>query len=302
MAPELIRDPRVWQRRCVAAREAGRRIALVPTMGYLHEGHLSLVREARRRAGEGGLALASIFVNPTQFGPQEDLARYPRDLAGDLEKCGAAGADWVLAPEPGDVYAPAHETWIEVEGVSQGLCGEKRPGHFRGVATVVAKLFNLTRPHVALFGEKDFQQVAVIRAMVRDLNFDVEIVGMPIVREADGLARSSRNAYLSADERRRALSLSGALREARDRAAAGERDAAALRAGAEARLAAAGARVDYVEIVDPVRLRPVTRLEPGSVMLVAAYLGATRLIDNLRLLEAADDLRPLEAAGGPRGA
>jgi pantoate--beta-alanine ligase len=280
---ELFREPREWQRRCVAAREAGRRIALVPTMGYLHDGHLSLVREARRRAGEGGLAVATIFVNPTQFGPNEDLARYPRDLDGDLAKCAAAGADWVLAPGADAVYAPAHETWIDVTGVARGLCGDRRPGHFRGVATVVAKLLNLTRPHVALFGEKDFQQLQVVRAMVRDLDFDVEVVGMPIVREADGVAMSSRNAYLAADERERARSLSLALFEARDRVAAGERDAAALAARARERIAEAGARVDYVEIVEPAGLRPVARAEPGSVMLVAAFVGRTRLIDNLRL-------------------
>jgi pantoate--beta-alanine ligase len=172
---------------------------------------------------------------------------------------------------------------VAVERVSQGLCGAARPGHFRGVATVVAKLFNLSRPHLAFFGEKDFQQLAVIRAMVRDLAFGVEIVGMPIVRERDGLALSSRNAYLSPADRERALALSRALREAADRAAAGERDAERLRAGARERLAAAGARVDYVEIVEPSALAPVARAEPGSVMLLAAFVGATRLIDNLRL-------------------
>jgi pantoate--beta-alanine ligase len=281
--PELFRDPAAWQRRCEAARAAGRRIALVPTMGFLHEGHLSLVREARRRAGPDGLAVVTIFVNPTQFGPNEDLARYPRDLAGDLAKCGAAGADWVLAPEPGAVYAPGHATWVEVAGVSEGLCGAKRPGHFRGVATVVAKLFNLTRPHVALFGEKDFQQLAVLRAMARDLDFGIDVVGMPIVREPDGLAMSSRNAYLSPEERARALALSSALHEARERVAAGERDVAALVARATGRLAAAAARVDYVEVVNPDTLRPVAVAEPGSVMLVAAFVGKTRLIDNLRL-------------------
>jgi pantoate--beta-alanine ligase len=283
MAPELLRDPRAWQRRCAAAREAGRRLALVPTMGFLHDGHLSLVREARRRAGEGGLAVVTIFVNPAQFGPKEDLARYPRDLDGDLAKCAAAGADWVLAPDAGAVYAPGHETWVEVTGVSQGLCGERRPGHFRGVATVVAKLFNLTRPHVALFGAKDYQQVAVIRAMVRDLDFDVEIVAMPIVREPDGLALSSRNAYLSPDDRVRARALSAALFEARDRAASGDRLAAPLVAAARARIAAAGLKVDYVELVDAATLAPLPRAEPGSVLAVAAFAGATRLIDNVQL-------------------
>ncbi len=281
-APELVRDPGAWQRRCREAREGGRRIALVPTMGYLHEGHLSLMREARRLA-DGHLALATIFVNPTQFGPSEDLARYPRDLAGDLEKCGRAGIDWVLAPEPGDVYRPGHQTWVEVTGVSQGLCGASRPGHFRGVATVVLKLLHLSRPHLALFGEKDWQQLQVIRAMVRDLDLDVEIAGLPIVREADGLALSSRNAYLSPEERRRALWLSRALFEARDRAGRGERDASALAAGARRAIEAAGLRVDYVEIVHPETLQPVGEAAPGSRMLVAAFAGSTRLIDNLGL-------------------
>ena len=295
MSTELIRDPREWQRRCCAALEEGRRLSLVPTMGFLHEGHLSLMREARRLAdavagsrGEGParkpLALATIFVNPTQFGPAEDLGRYPRDLEGDLAKCSAAGIDWVLAPErPGQVYAEGHETWVEVERVSQGLCGEKRPGHFRGVATVVTKLFNLTRPHAAVFGEKDWQQLQVIRTLVRDLDFAIEIVGVPIVRERDGLALSSRNAYLSPDERRQALALSRALFEAQERAAGGERDAAALVAGAAQTLVAAGARIDYVEIVHPTRLTRVARAETGSHMLVAAFVGATRLIDNVAL-------------------
>jgi pantoate--beta-alanine ligase len=285
--PELITDPAAWQARCRADREAGARIALVPTMGYLHDGHASLLREARHRADASlrrGVALATIFVNPTQFGPNEDLSHYPRDLEGDLAKCAAAGIDRVLAPaDPAQVFAPGHQTWVEVERASQGLCGASRPGHFRGVATVVAKLFNLTLPDVALFGAKDFQQLAVIRAMSRDLAFGVEIVEMPIVRERDGLALSSRNAYLSAGERTRALSLSRALFEARDAAAEGERDVERLRARARERLVGAGVRVDYVEIVDPDTLVPVARAAPGTVMLVAAFVGSTRLIDNVRL-------------------
>jgi pantoate--beta-alanine ligase len=223
-------------------------------------------------------------VNPTQFGPTEDLSRYPRDLDGDLAKCAAAGIDRVLAPaDPGQVYAPGHETWVTVERASQGLCGASRPNHFRGVATVVAKLFNLTLPDVAIFGEKDYQQLAVIRTLVRDLSYPIEIVGMPIVREPDGLALSSRNAYLSPADRPRALSLSHALFAARDEVARGDRAAPALRARARQAIEAAGARVDYVEIVHPATLAPVERADPGSVMLVAAFVGTTRLIDNVRL-------------------
>jgi len=221
--PELVTDPAAWQARCRADRESGKRIVLVPTMGYLHDGHLSLMLEARRLATPRGVAVASVFVNPTQFGPTEDLSSYPRDLQGDLEKLGRAGIDRVFAPtDPAQIFAPGHETWIVVEKVSQGLCGGSRPGHFRGVATVVSKLFNLTLPHAALF-------------------------------------------------------------EARDAAARGERDAARLRARGRERLEAAGARVDYVEIVHPITLAPVERVEPGSIMLVAAFVGATRLIDNVRL-------------------
>ncbi len=283
-AAELIRDPAAWQARCLEARAAGRRLTLSPTMGFLHEGHLSLMREARRRAGPGGLSLVSIFVNPAQFGPGEDLGRYPRDLAGDLAKCARAGVDLVFSPErPEQLYPPGFQTWVEVTGVSQGLCGARRPGHFRGVATVVLKLLNLTRPEVAFFGEKDWQQLQVIRALARDLDLGVEIVGMPIVREPDGLALSSRNAYLSAEERVRALSLSRALQEAAGRAAAGERDPAALAAGARRRLEEAGVRVDYVEVVHPETLQPVERAVPGSRMLLAAFAGTTRLIDNLAL-------------------
>ena len=286
-APQLFTDPAAWQVRCGEARDSGQRLALVPTMGYLHDGHRSLLREARRRADQGGkrgLALASIFVNPTQFGPGEDLSRYPRDLSGDLATCEEAGIDLVLAPpDPALMFAPDHQTWVEVERASQGLCGGSRPGHFRGVATVVAKLLNLTRPHLAVFGEKDWQQLAVIRAMVSDLAFGVEIVGMPIVREADGLARSSRNAYLQPGQRQAALALSRSLFEARDAVAAGQRQVAALTGAARARLAAAGARLDYVEIVHPLTLRPVAEAVPGSVMLLAAYIGTTRLIDNLVL-------------------
>jgi pantoate--beta-alanine ligase len=263
-----------------AARARGERIAFVPTMGALHEGHVSLLREGRRRGDK--LAL-SIFVNPAQFGPKEDLSRYPRDLPGDLAKAAAAGTDVAYCPEPAGVYPPGYQTYVQVREVEQGLDGGSRPGHFVGVATVVCKLFNVVRPHVALFGEKDWQQLAVIRRMVTDLEMGVEIVPMPIVREPDGLAMSSRNAYLSPDERRRALALSRGLGAARARVEAGERDAAVLVATARAALEPEVDRVDYVELRDAATLAPVARLEREGILLVAAFLGATRLIDNLRL-------------------
>jgi pantoate--beta-alanine ligase len=284
---DLVREPRTWQARCFAERAAGRRLVLVPTMGYLHAGHLALLREARQRADEGGrrgLVLVTIFVNPTQFGPNEDLARYPRNLQGDLARCSEVGVDAVLAPErPDQIYATGHQSWVEVEGGSQGLCGARRPGHFRGVATIVTKLFNLTRPHVAVFGEKDWQQLQVIRTFVRDLDFAIDVVGVPTVREPDGLALSSRNAYLSADDRPRALAISGALRHAQERSRGGERDVARLVAEARQRLEQAGARIDYVEIVHPTTLEPIAEAAPGSRMLIAAFYGTTRLIDNVAL-------------------
>jgi pantoate--beta-alanine ligase len=263
-----------------AARARGERVAFVPTMGALHDGHVSLLREGRRRGDR--LAL-SIFVNPTQFGPSEDLSRYPRDLPGDLAKAASAGTDVAYCPEAGDVYPLGFQTYVQVREIEQGLDGGSRPGHFVGVATVVCKLFNVVRPHVALFGEKDFQQLAVIRRMVADLDLGVEIVGMPIVREPDGLAMSSRNAYLSPDERRRALALSRALDAARGRADAGERDAATLVATARAALEGQVDRVDYVELRDAETLAPLARLEGAGVLLVAAFVGGTRLIDNARL-------------------
>lgn len=279
--PRVIRTPGEMTAWAEAARARGERIAFVPTMGALHEGHVSLLREGRRRGDR--LAL-SIFVNPTQFGPKEDLTRYPRDLAGDLAKAASAQTDVAYVPEVRDVYPPGYQTYVEVRDVTQGLDGASRPGHFTGVATVVCKLFNVARPHVALFGEKDFQQLAVVRRMAADLDIPVEVVGMPTVREPDGLAMSSRNAYLSPDERRRALALSRGLFAARDRAAAGERDAAALVATALAALEGSVDRLDYLELRDADTLAPVgARLERPGVLLVAAFVGTTRLIDNVRL-------------------
>ena len=267
------------QRRAQAERARGRTIALVPTMGYLHEGHLSLLREGRRR---GDLLALSIFVNPTQFGPTEDLERYPRDPEGDLAKARACGVDLAFLPEAVDMYRPGAQTFVEVRELAQPLCGRTRPGHFAGVATIVAKLFHLCQPQVALFGEKDYQQLAIVRRMVRDLDFPVEIVGMPIVREPDGLALSSRNAYLSPDERTRALALSRGLEAARARLRAGERDGARLSEAARSILAPAATRIDYVELRDAEALVEVARLDPGAraVLLAAAFFGRTRLIDN----------------------
>ncbi|MBL8917037.1 MAG: pantoate--beta-alanine ligase [Archangium sp.] len=278
--------PLVWKTpeevRAWVASQRGKRIALVPTMGFLHDGHLTLMREGGRRAE---LVTASIFVNPTQFGPKEDLSRYPRDPEGDLKRCASAGVVGVYMPEPSSVYPSGYQTYVNVEEVSQGLDGDKRPGHFRGVATVVTKLLALFRPDVALFGEKDWQQLQVITRLNADLELGVEIVGMPTIRESDGLAMSSRNSYLSADERKRALGLSRGLFAAQKLAAGGEKDVSKLLAAIRAELAAVNAREDYVEICDASSLKTLSTLSPGQRArgLVAAFMGSTRLIDNLAI-------------------
>lgn len=258
----------------------GKRLALVPTMGFLHDGHLSLMREGGTRAE---VVAATIFVNPSQFGPTEDLSRYPRDPQGDAAKCESAGVSLLYTPEPSTVYPTGYQTWVTVDEVSKGLCGDRRPGHFRGVATVVAKLLALFQPDVALFGEKDYQQLQVIRRLNADLELGAEIVGMPTVREADGLAMSSRNAYLSPEERQRALALSKGLFAARDAAAGGEGRAATLVGLVQAELARASVREDYVALCHAESLTPLEVLEPGvpGRLLVAGFLGKTRLIDNL---------------------
>jgi pantoate--beta-alanine ligase len=278
--PPIIGAPAEMAAWSDAARGRGERIAFVPTMGFLHAGHTALMDEGRRHGAR--LAL-SIFVNPTQFAPGEDLDRYPRDVPGDLAKASAHGVDVVFLPTPATMYPPGHQTTVQVHELERGLCGETRPGHFVGVATVVCKLFNIVRPHVAIFGEKDFQQLALIRRMVRDLDMPVEIVALPTVREADGLAMSSRNKFLSPDERVRAVSLSRALVAARAACAAGNREAANLVAGVRAALAANVTRVDYVELRDAETLRPLTTVERPAVIAVAAFLGRTRLIDNVRI-------------------
>ena len=279
MPPLVLRTAAETAAWAESIRRSGRRLALVPTMGYLHEGHLSLMREGRRRAD---VVAASIFVNPTQFGPTEDLSRYPRDMEGDLGKCASAGVEAVFAPEPAEVYPPGFQTYVEVAQVSQGLCGARRPGHFKGVATVVTKLLCLFRPHVALFGEKDYQQLQVIRALERDLNLGVEILGRPTVREPDGLAMSSRNAYLSKEDRQRALALSRGMSAAQALFRSGTREAPALVGAVRRELEAAGLREDYVELVDATSLTPLSAVTPGQParLLVAAFVGTTRLIDN----------------------
>ncbi|MBX3026237.1 pantoate--beta-alanine ligase [bacterium] len=259
-------------------RSAGRRIGLVPTMGYLHAGHLSLVAEARRRAET---CVASIFVNPLQFGANEDLDRYPRDLPRDREAVRAAGVDVLYLPTAAEMYPAGFQTEVAVTRVSAGLCGASRPGHFRGVTTVVSKLFNAVKPHVAVFGEKDFQQLAVIRRMASDLDTGIEVVGAPIVREPDGVAMSSRNAYLSQSERLAARCLPRALAAARQVVADGARDAAAVVAAARAVLdAEPAARVDYVALVDSDSLEPITRIADRALLALAVFIGRTRLIDN----------------------
>ncbi|MDD2456823.1 MAG: pantoate--beta-alanine ligase [Kiritimatiellae bacterium] len=270
-------DMRQWSRERQAA---GKSVGLVPTMGCLHRGHLSLVAEARKRSDA---VAVSIFVNPTQFGPNEDFDKYPRDPARDAELCRGAGVDALFMPPPSAMYAPAASTSVIEERLSAGLCGARRPGHFRGVCTVVAKLFNIVLPDVAVFGQKDFQQAAVIRQMARDLDFPVEIVTAPTVREPDGLALSSRNAYLTPAERLRALGVSRALRSAAAALAGGAVEADTLRRAMAEELQRHGLRPDYTEIVNPASLDPVSEARPGDVALVAAYCGKTRLIDNLVL-------------------
>jgi len=265
------------------ARERRGEIALVPTMGYLHEGHASLMVQARRRAAT---VVVSIFVNPTQFGVNEDLDSYPRDLERDKRVALEAGVDVIFAPKAADMYPEGYQSYVNVEELTRHLCGASRPGHFRGVTTVVAKLFNIVAPKVAIFGNKDFQQLAVIRRMVRDLNMDLEIVGMPIVREADGLALSSRNAKLDAVQRGQALCLSRSLAAARAAFRDGEKSVAGLRKAALAVIAAeSAAELDYLEFRDPDSLVPLEKADERTLLALAVRVGAVRLIDNCILGE-----------------
>jgi len=264
-----------------AARFGGLRLGFVPTMGALHQGHLSLVRAARAQCDA---VAVSIFVNPTQFGPNEDFSKYPRTLERDRELLDKESVDLLFVPALEEMYPPGATTWVEVAALGDKLCGKSRPGHFRGVATVVSKLFHIVEPDLAFFGQKDAAQVAVIRRMVRDLNFPLEVVACPIVRDDDGLALSSRNAYLSPQQRKSALVLSRSLLEIRNSFAAGETTAAALvETGVRLFAQEPAVRLDYLQIVDPDTLEPVKAITRTSLVAVAAFVGQTRLIDNLLL-------------------
>jgi len=263
------------------ARRDGKRLGFVPTMGALHEGHLSLVRAARARCE---MVAVSIFVNPLQFGPSEDLAKYPRTFERDVELLEREGVDVLFAPTPEEMYTAGAVTYVAVEGLSEKLCGRSRPGHFRGVTTVVAKLFHIVEPDLAFFGQKDAAQATIIRRMVRDLNLPVEIVVCPIVREPDGLAMSSRNAYLSPQQRRSVLVLHRSLTEVKNRFDQGERNVANLiEVGKRVLAEEPGVRLDYFEIVDPATLDPMKGLTSAALVAVAAFVGSTRLIDNIEL-------------------
>ncbi len=265
-----------------AVRAARQAIGFVPTMGYLHDGHGSLIERAR---AEAGLVVVSIFVNPTQFGPNEDYDRYPRDFDRDRQLCERAGADVVFYPDEREIYPPGFSTVVDVAGITARLEGEHRPSHFQGVTTIVAKLFNVVMPDRAYFGEKDYQQLQVIRKMVRDLHFPVEIVGCPTVREPDGLALSSRNAYLGPSERRQATVLYRALQEAQALAMLGERDPKALEAELQRTLETEpNLKVDYAVVVDAVTLEPLRLIDREARALIAARLGGTRLIDNAAIV------------------
>jgi pantoate--beta-alanine ligase len=278
--PPLITTTVEETRQAIAvARARGKRIGLVPTMGALHAGHVSLIRTAR---AENGFVAVSIFVNPTQFGPREDLSRYPRPFEQDVKICTEEKVDLVFHPTPEIMYPPSFETYVEVHDLQKVLCGASRPGHFRGVATVVLKLFNIVAPDVAYFGQKDAQQARLLTQMVRDLNVPVEITWCPIVREADGLALSSRNVYLDADQRKNAPVLFRTLQTIRQRIDAGEREAVTLLTEAHAMIEATpGTRIDYLSIVDLDRLQPIERLKGRVLIALAVYFGATRLIDNV---------------------
>ena len=259
-------------------RNEGTRIGLVPTMGYLHEGHLALARKARDLAD---IVVVSIFVNPTQFGPGEDYERYPQDMERDVRLLTELGVDITFAPKASEMYSPGYQTYVEVRDLTQPLCGRSRPGHFLGVTTVVSKLFNIVRPHTAVFGEKDYQQLITIKRMVEDLNMAVEVVGHPIVRESDGLAMSSRNTYMTNEQRQTALRLNRSLKEAEQLVAAGERRSEVILARVREYLdEGSGLRIDYADLRNPRTLQEVASVEGPTLLAMAAYIGKARLLDN----------------------
>ena len=275
---KIIERAGEMQQYAESLRNSGKKIAFVPTMGYLHRGHLSLMEEGRKL---GDCLVTSIYVNPTQFGPAEDLSKYPRDFDRDESLCRGVGVDVIFYPGDREMYPEHYQTYVDLEGVTNNLCGLSRPGHFRGVATVCAKLFNIVKPHVAVFGKKDFQQLVVIKRMVEDLNMDLEILGMPTVREQDGLAMSSRNTYLKPEEREAALSLSRSLKMAKKLHEGGEKDAGKI-IGEVARFISRHpqAKIDYVKICDTTTMKDVERLQGKEVIALAVRVGVARLIDN----------------------
>ena len=275
---KIIKSTAEMQAWSCQARTNGQTISFVPTMGFLHDGHVSLLKEGRKQSD---ILVLSIFVNPTQFGQGEDFEDYPRDLERDSEVARQAGVDIIFAPSAAEMYPSGYATYVNVEGITESLCGASRPGHFQGVCTVVSKLFNLVQPHKALFGNKDFQQLAVIRRMVADLNLSVEIVGMPIFRESDGLAMSSRNVYLNPVQRQQALSLSQALADARKLVAVGDIDCADLIGIMTRQISAQPeAVIDYIKICHQITLQDQATVDKDSVLLLAVRFGTTRLIDN----------------------
>ena len=277
---KTVTDPQELQKQCLEWRSEGKTIGLVPTMGFLHAGHMALMNRMRPECDR---MVVTLFLNPTQFGANEDLSNYPHDLEGDCAKAESCGADLLFTPAPDAMYAPDHATWIEVPELGRHLCGASRPVHFRGVCTVVTKLFQLVQPTKAMFGQKDWQQLAIIRRMVRDLNMPITVLGHPIVREPDGLALSSRNAYLTEEERAAAPAIRKGLLNLRDTVAAGLRDAKAARASLENEYASTlpMGEVDYIEIVDPVDIVPKEEISGPVLAAVAIRVGKARLIDNI---------------------
>ena len=276
---QVVRQIKEMQKISDKLRKEGKRIGFVPTMGYLHEGHISLVKKAKERCDS---VVVSIFVNPTQFGPGEDFQRYPRDEEGDKAKLDKAGVEFLFIPEAKEMYPSGYQTYVEVAEVSKGLCGDFRPGHFRGVATVVAKLFNIVKPHVAVFGEKDYQQLLVIKRMVEDLNFDIEIIPGTLIREEDGIAMSSRNAYLSPEDRKKATVLYQSLVKAKELFDSGEKRAYNITLAVEKMIQSVeGVSLQYVEIRDAETLERVEKVSRPAVIAVAAMVGSVRLIDNI---------------------